>query len=316
LQITAGLTRQDAGRIVVDNADITDLPASRRNIGVVFQNYALFPHLTVFENVAFGLRLRRANTDVMRKKVRAVLGLVRLVGVEDRLPRQLSGGQQQRVALARALVIEPRLLLLDEPLSNLDRALREEMRTELKRIRADADVTTVFVTHDRTEAMDLGDQVAVMREGSFEQIGSPQEIYETPKTRFVAHLLGETNFLDGVLCDESAPLIQIGSIRLSADHMRLPAGVRRGDPVVVGIRPESIRLVTGGTSGMFALAFRIETSSYLGNVIEFRGRLQPDGMPLSIKGVSPAEWRDASVHGADGMIHIGWDASDVLVFVP
>jgi ABC-type Fe3+/spermidine/putrescine transport system ATPase subunit len=165
--------------------------------------------------------------------------------------------------------------------------------------------------------MDLGDKVAVMREGAFEQVGSPQEIYEAPTTRFVAHLLGETNFFDGVVADDEAPLVQIGSLRLPVDRRRLPAGVGRGDAVVVGIRPEAIRLMPlGGAPGEVTLAFRPETSSYLGNVIELRGRVLPDGISLSIKGVSPAQWREVNAHGAGGTIQVGWDAADLLVFAP
>ncbi|MEM0066581.1 MAG: ABC transporter ATP-binding protein, partial [Sulfolobales archaeon] len=184
LRIIAGLEIPDEGRVIMDGADITYLPPHKRDTAMVFQNYALWPHMTVFENVAYGLKVRKYPKEEIRRKVKEVLELVRLEGLEDRYPTQLSGGQQQRVALARALVVEPKALLLDEPLSNLDAKLRIEMREELKRIQKSLNITAVYVTHDQEEAMVLSDRIAVMNRGRVVQIGSPEELYGRPKTLF------------------------------------------------------------------------------------------------------------------------------------
>lgn len=199
LRTIAGFIMAEQGKVVIDGRDYTKLPPNKRNIGLVFQNYALFPHLTVFDNVAYGLRRRKMSAQDISGKVADVLKLVSLSGYEKRLPGQLSGGQRQRVALARSIVIEPDLLLLDEPLSNLDAKLRDEMRAELSRLQHQLGITMIYVTHDQVEALSLSTRIIVMNEGDVEQIGSPEEIYERPATSFVARFVGFDNHLEGTL---------------------------------------------------------------------------------------------------------------------
>jgi putative spermidine/putrescine transport system ATP-binding protein len=196
LRMIAGFEMPDSGRVHVGGQDITDVPVHKRDMGMVFQSYALFPHRTVAENVAFGLRMRRIGRAEIERRVKAALGQVALTGLEDRKPSQLSGGQQQRVALARALVIEPPVLLCDEPLGALDRKLRQQMQFELKELQKRLGVTLVFVTHDQEEALAMSDRIAVMSRGRIEQVGSPAEIYERPRTRFVADFIGEINIFE------------------------------------------------------------------------------------------------------------------------
>jgi ABC-type Fe3+/spermidine/putrescine transport system ATPase subunit len=197
LRMVAGLEMPTGGEIRIKGKRVNETPIHKRNLGLVFQNYALFPHKTVFDNVAFGLRYRNVDKASIRQRVTRALEIVRLPGVEKRLPSQLSGGQQQRIALARAIVIQPDVLLLDEPLSALDANLREEMRTELKQIQRSLGITTIFVTHDQEEALAMSDQVVVMDHGLVEQVGAPEDVYRWPATRFVARFLGQSNILPG-----------------------------------------------------------------------------------------------------------------------
>ena len=199
LRMVAGLEAPTDGNIVIKGARVNEVPIHKRNLGLVFQNYALFPHKNVFDNIGFGLKYRGVEKAEITRRVGAALEIVRLPGVEKRLPAQLSGGQQQRIALARAIVIEPHVLLLDEPLSALDANLREQMRTELKNIQREIGVTTLFVTHDQDEALAMSDQVVVMDHGLVEQVGTPQEVYGQPATRFVADFLGQSNILPGAV---------------------------------------------------------------------------------------------------------------------
>src|ERR1700675_5058798 len=201
LNVMAGFAAPDTGRVAIDGGDVTGEPAWRRGLGIVFQSYALFPHMSVADNVAFGLRERGVGKAEAAERVREALALVRLPGAADQRSHQLSGGMQQRVALARALVIRPRVLLLDEPLAALDRKLREEMRSELRDIQRTVDITTVFVTHDQHEALGLSDRVAVMNAGRIEQLGPPRDVYERPATRFVADFIGASSVLEGRAVD-------------------------------------------------------------------------------------------------------------------
>ena len=196
LLIIAGLLGATAGQVRLAGRDMTHVPPSKRDMGVVFQNYALFPHKTVLENVSFGLRMRKTPREQVNERVRRMLDIVGLPGVEERLPEQLSGGQRQRVALARALVIEPKVLLLDEPLSNLDAMLRKRMRHEIRELQQRLGITTIFVTHDQDEAFEMSDRVALLNRGRVEQIGSPEELYDQPLTRFVAEFIGDVNLID------------------------------------------------------------------------------------------------------------------------
>ncbi|MFI5375164.1 MAG: ABC transporter ATP-binding protein [Candidatus Rokuibacteriota bacterium] len=240
LNLIAGFVLPTAGRVRIDGQDVTDRPAHRRGLGVVFQSYALFPHLSVFENVAFGLRERRTPRAEIERRVRAALALVRLDTRAEHRPAQLSGGMQQRVALARALVYEPRVLLLDEPLAALDKKLREEMRSELREIQRSVGITTIFVTHDQAEALGLSDRIAVMHGGRIEQLGAPREIYARPATRFVAEFIGASTVLRGRATAPDRVALADGVLRVLG-----VAGLRAGEAVELTIRPERIRL-TGG----------------------------------------------------------------------
>jgi putative spermidine/putrescine transport system ATP-binding protein len=247
LRMVAGLVEPDGGQVVLAGEDITRVAVHRRNLGLVFQSYALFPHMTVFENVAFGLRRRGVGETELGPRVERMLELVRLGPLGARYPRELSGGQQQRVALARALVTEPRVLLLDEPLSNLDALLRDEMRVELKRLQESLGTTMIFVTHDQAEALILSDRVVVMERGRVEQVGRPEEVYRRPATPFVARFLGRANFLAGTVAGSEAGRTVVA---LEDGGLSIVAGPRQGlapgQPVHVVIRQESIRLEPPG----------------------------------------------------------------------
>ncbi|NJE01313.1 ABC transporter ATP-binding protein [Thermococcus sp. JdF3] len=239
LRIIAGLDFPDSGTIHFGDEEVTYLPSSKRGAVLVFQNYALWPHMTVFDNVAYGLKLKKIPKEEIKKKVEWALELVKLEGFADRYPTQLSGGQQQRVAIARALVVEPKVLLLDEPLSNLDAKLRLEMRSEIRRIQRELGITVIYVTHDQEEAMAISDRIAVMNVGTVEQVGTPKEIYETPRTEFVASFMGKTNVIPAKVVERNGDRVSVEfeGIRLDGLHY-----TDKSDDVVIVIRPERIKL--------------------------------------------------------------------------
>lgn len=245
LMMIAGFVEPSSGDILIGGRSVVDLPPERRNIGVVFQNYALFPHMSVFDNVAFPLRMRRVRREIVRQQVLEALELVQLGGMAERRIQQLSGGQQQRVALARALVFRPPLLLMDEPLGALDRKLREQMQIEIKRIQKTLGLTVIYVTHDQEEALSMSDRVAIMNQGVIHQVGSPIEIYERPATTFVAQFIGESNLLDGIVegSDPYGITIALPSIGVSVRASRCSA--EPGQVVHVLIRPEAIDIYAG-----------------------------------------------------------------------
>ncbi|MDH2344450.1 ABC transporter ATP-binding protein [Bradyrhizobium sp. SSUT77] len=274
LRMIAGFETPSAGAIRVDGADITHVPAHKRDMGMVFQNYALFPHRTVAENVAFGLRMRGLDKASIATKVKAALAMVELSGLENRRPAQLSGGQQQRVALARAIVIAPRVLLCDEPLGALDKKLRQQMQFELKQLQKQLGLTLVFVTHDQEEALAMSDRIAVMNGGRVEQVGTPTEIYNRPTTRFVADFIGDTNIFRGERATTSAgsPALDAGKgLRLALP----PPTETQGTGVLsVALRPEKIRLsprndAADGTSGVTAHGV-VENTNFLGGAVLYR----------------------------------------------
>jgi len=261
LRMIAGLVEPTAGSIVLEGRPVEGVPIHRRNIGMVFQQYALFPFLSVFENVAYGLRERRVPKAEAAERVMKMLELVGLTGLAERRIRQLSGGQQQRVALARALVINPALLLLDEPLSNLDTKLRERVRGEIRDLQRRLDITTVFVTHDQDEALSIAHVVVVMRGGHIEQVGTPLEIYQRPANAFVADFIGACNLVPSevVRVSDGVAWCRLGEIEVG-----LPVeGLRPGDRTTLGIRPERLR-VTGGESASAPLRGRVINATYLG----------------------------------------------------
>jgi iron(III) transport system ATP-binding protein len=255
LRMIAGFEEPTAGRILFDDADVTRDPPNRRGIGFVFQNYALFPHLSVGKNVAFGLQVRKLPATEITERVAAALLQVQLTGLDDERVDQLSGGQQQRVALARALVIRTKLLLLDEPLSNLDAKLREETRSALRVLHKSTQVTTIYVTHDQSEAMGMSDRIAVLDKGRVHQVGAPEDIYEQPATRFVADFIGRNNVIDATISSvsERSTVVRFtNGSELSVDPQRLASGIERRSGVRVGVclRAESLHLTSEG--GEFA----------------------------------------------------------------
>ena len=268
LRIIAGLAEPNSGEIFFNDKNVTFLSAHKRNTGMVFQNYALWPHMTVGENVCFGLDVRKLPRNEKQNRVADALALVHLPGYENRYPHQLSGGQQQRIALARALVIKPDVVLLDEPLSNLDAGLREEMRREIKHIHKELGVTMIFVTHDQKEAMAMATRIAVMHEGKFEQIGSPLEIYQNPDSIFVAEFVGDTNFLDGIVEKKSDNKIYINTTagKLCCPIERTVNPIKPNDKVKISIRPQGFSFANDDDTGKNWQGSVIE-SAYLGEMI-------------------------------------------------
>jgi spermidine/putrescine transport system ATP-binding protein len=274
LRMIGGFELPTGGRILLGERDITGDPPDKRPVNMVFQQYALFPHLDVGENIGFGLRRRKVERREIVRRVGEALELVRLEGFERRRPTQLSGGQQQRVALARALVNRPTVLLLDEPLGALDLKLRRQLQIELKRIQSEVGITFVYVTHDQEEALTMSDRIAVMQAGRIEQLGTPEELYERPATRFVADFIGSTNLLRGVVEPD-------GSIRLSSGEIAHAAhdGLAAGSAVEISLRPESIELVPADAVG--AIRGQVEQAAYLGTNLSYQVRTA-GGLVLSV----------------------------------
>lgn len=268
LRMIAGFINPTKGRILFDSEDVTWRAPHERRVGMVFQSYALWPHMSVFENVAFGLRMKGTEKRVADRNVRDALEIVQMGEYGERRPNELSGGQQQRVALARALVVEPRVLLLDEPLSNLDTKLRTDLRTEIRRVCKQAGTTTIYVTHDQKEALAVADRIAVMRTGRVCQLGSPQDLYQRPADTFVASFLGELNLIPGIVESESgrSRVLQTSFGKVVSDH---PSAEKLavGRNATIGIRPERIKL---GVSGEFPSTAAVLTATYLGDVQQLR----------------------------------------------
>ncbi len=300
LRMIGGFELPTSGRIVLRDRDITRDPPDKRPVNMVFQHYALFPHLDVASNIAFGLQRRKVDKAEIGRRVGEILGLVRLEGYDKRKPDQLSGGQQQRVALARALVNRPTVLLLDEPLGALDLKLRRQLQLELKRIQAEVGITFVYVTHDQEEALTMSDRIAVMHAGRVEQVGTPEELYERPATRFVADFIGSTNLLRGVVEAD-------GSIRLSSGELTRAVhdALGPGSEVEISIRPESIDLVAPGSPG--AIGGQVEQAAYLGTNLSYQVRTA-GGLILSV--LVPKAGPRLPV-GSD--VAVSWSPSEALV---
>ena len=303
LNLLAGFIEPSEGAILIDTRSVERVPSHKRNIGMVFQSYALFPHLTVFDNVAFGLRMRQVPSADVATRVRRALDLVHLAGFEHRYSRELSGGQQQRVALARALVVEPAVLLLDEPLSNLDAKLREEMRFEIREIQRRIGITTVFVTHDQGEAMAASDRLAVMQGGHIRQVGTVKEIYETPADAFVAGFIGQANLLPATVTrggPDFADVLAAGGERLTT---KKPADARDGQRVLVVVRPEDVQLSRTPVNGRNSVAGRVVRVSYLGSTINV-------GVRVDDRSFTVVSSRHALVAGTGEEIYLTWDPAD------
>jgi putative spermidine/putrescine transport system ATP-binding protein len=267
LRIVAGFVEPTSGSVHLGDRDITTLPPWKRNTGLVFQSYALFPHMTVVENIAFGLEMRQMSKAEMAPKITEALRLVRLDHLGDRLPRQLSGGQQQRVALARALVFRPDVLLLDEPLSNLDAKLRQDVRVEIRELQRKLGLTTVMVTHDQEEALTMADRLVVMSEGRVRQIGSQQDLYERPKEKFVADFVGRSTFIDGRM-DGPGRFVSAGGLVVACE------GTGTGS-ASLALRPERLALMTAASGMDNSFPGAVEFISYLGSQVDLHVRLSP-----------------------------------------
>jgi iron(III) transport system ATP-binding protein len=268
LRLIAGFYAPDGGEIRFDGARVNEMPPHERGIGMVFQNYALWPHMTVFENAAYGLKLRRIEHAEIAARIGSVLEKVKLTGLGDRYPGQLSGGQQQRVALARALVLNPKILLLDEPLSNLDAKVRVQVRAEIRKLQKELGITTVYVTHDQEEALTLSDRIAVFNAGKVFQIGPPKELYERPANRFVADFIGVNNLLDATVRAVAADRLRVdtplGELATLRDERFRP-----GDRCVVCVRPENVTLGGGAGNERNVIKGQIGFAAYLGNTLRY-----------------------------------------------
>jgi len=285
LNVAAGLLRPKQGRVYLDGEDITDLPPYQRGMSMIFQSYALFPHMNVFDNVRFGLKIRGMSRQESEGRVRQALELVRLGGYEKRMPTELSGGEQQRVALARAIVIEPKVLLLDEPLSNLDAKLRIHMRSELKKIQKRIGVTAVYVTHDQAEALTMSDEVVVMNKGAILQVGRATEIYQRPRSKFVADFIGEINFFEGTIEEVVRDSFRISSnlgFTLSLPNDRLVGEVSTGRKALICIRPEHLRLTEESKSAGVCVVGNVEDVQFTGASIRYLVEL-PSGEAVQVR---------------------------------
>ena len=280
LRIIAGLLEPDAGRVILNGRDITDAPPEKRNVNTVFQNYALFPHMNVEKNISYGLRMRGMRRNEWKQKVEEMLRMVQLEGCEKRMPDQLSGGQRQRVAIARAVVLQPEILLLDEPLGALDLKLRRQMQIELKDIQKRSGIAFVYITHDQEEALNMSDRIAVMRDGRFEQVGTPEEIYERPATRFAAGFIGQTNLLE-------CRVAQVGADSLVLEYAgaRIPArqadfAAQAGEAVCLSLRTERLRFAPE-PSGSCHLEGTLMERRYAGGAMRATIRLD-DGCDILV----------------------------------
>jgi len=309
LMMIAGFEIPTAGTIHLDGRDLTGTPPYRRNIGVVFQSYALFPHMTARRNVEFPLLMRRLPAREVTARVDRVLDLVGLRAFAAHHPRQLSGGQQQRVALARALVFEPDVLLLDEPLGALDKNLREQMQVEITRIQRAVGITTVYVTHDQTEAMTMSDRVVVFNAGRIEQAAPPLEVYGRPATRFVAEFVGDSNLIDGTVVDVSP-----GRVRLASLGLTLPVGLGTGreGPVHVLLRPERIRLFGEGPApaDLSVVTLKVGTVTHFGESTLLTGTAGAQPLRVRVSGEGARDVR------AGEQILVGWRAADLHIIDP
>ncbi|MBI1337338.1 MAG: ATP-binding cassette domain-containing protein [Phycisphaera sp.] len=314
LRMLAGFSEPTGGTIHFGKLDVTRVPANKRNCGMVFQGYALWPHMTVAQNVAFGLEVRKVEAKERDKRVESALASVRMTPYAQRKPNELSGGQQQRVALARALVIEPTVLLLDEPLSNLDAKLRLEMRSEIKRICNEANITALYVTHDQKEALSMADGIAVLRDGKVVQVGKPRELYDRPANRFVADFLGETNFVPGEVVARERDRVVLETPAGRLVSTAYPGDLPSTGNVTCSIRPEAIRLVhtrSVGPQDSTALVNTLDVQRkdvvYLGEVSQHTLAV---GEHVTLKAF---ELHPQSLNGDTDSLRVAFDAADVVI---
>lgn len=306
LNMIAGFEIPTSGDILLENEDITTVAPNRRGIGMVFQNYALFPHMTVYENIAFPLKMRKIDGVKIRKMTAEALELVKLPGFETRYPNQLSGGQQQRVALARALVFQPKILLMDEPLGALDKKLRDHMRLEIKHLQESLSITVIYVTHDQEEALTMSDRIAIMNNGRIVQLDKPVELYESPANLFVADFIGESNFLEGRVAETSGDSAAIETKEGLKVWVRRPARMESGEEFSVAVRPEKIQVLDGEQAGpeeiVNRFSGRVEEIVYLGEAKIYRVGLAPDVIIEAKVQSGPA----AQKYEVGDQIVVGW----------
>lgn len=300
LRMIAGFESITSGSILVEGEDVENKEPYERNVNTVFQTYALFPHMTVFDNVAYGLRIKKVPKEEVKKRVTEMLGLVQLGGFEKRFPSQLSGGQKQRVAIARALINKPKVLLLDEPLGALDLKLRKQMQLELKRLQRKLKITFIYVTHDQEEALTMSDRIAVMSDGILQQVGTPKEIYEHPATRFVASFIGETNLFDGAVSRAEDELLTVtlegGAVQAKA------SGFYEGEMVALSIRPERVMYAAEPVDG-FTIKAVVREQIYAGSVLKAIAVL-PNGNEVRIERLAGDKLPE------DGSVYLYWNPED------
>lgn len=309
LNVIAGMVAATSGRVYIRDRDVTDIPPSQRDLGMVFQNYALMPHMTVFENIAFPLRVRRMGNAEIRRKVEAALKLVQLPDVGQRKPRELSGGQQQRISIARCLVYNPSLILMDEPLGALDRKLREQMQLEIKRLHGQLGITVLYVTHDQEEAMILSDRICLMNQARIEQVGRPEELYFRPATPFVATFLGESNLIDGTVAEAGPAAVLKGpggcTIRAEA-----PAPVAKGQKLRMLVRPEHLRPLIGAETACNEMTGTVSNVIFIGGITCYFVQLA-DGSVVTARRLTEGREPPAAIGSP---IRLGWTAANTVMF--
>lgn len=313
LRVIGGLEEPTEGIIKIGDEVVNDVPPYKRDVAMVFQTWALFPHKTVFENIEFGLRMRGVRKKDREKRVAQYLELVRLSGYEKKMPTEMSGGEQQRVALARSLIVEPKVLLLDEPLSNLDLRLRQQMRVEISQIQKELGVTTIFVTHDQTEALTMGDRIALMNRGLIEQVGTPIELYESPRTEFAAQFVGETNFFQGVV--SSIDGVKANVVTKSGLSLRIEdnvPGLTEGSKISISIRPDRVRICTGDSQRQEGNTYtgRIYLKAYLGTHVRYHIQLDDENKIFVDTPAMPGE----PEYAVGDEVEVSWDADNGMCF--
>ena len=317
LRSTAGLEEISSGKMYYGDVDISTIPPYKRNIGMVFQSFALYPHMSIFENVAYGLRVRKVPNDEVKKKVTQVM---ELVGLQEELkrnpsPTALSGGQQQRVAIARALVYDPDILLLDEPLANLDAKLRRYMRAEIRRIQKATNITTIFVTHDQEEAMAVGDRLAVLRKGIVEQIGTSDELYNEPKNAFVANFIGKMNFFESTVIDSSKDSIDVEikgkGIRFAIPKAKCRTQAKKGDSVLIGGRPE--QLIVSAAPLNKCIEGNVHIIQHLGSFIRYEVTIDSSISPVALEIDMDSLQKD--IHEGE-RVYVGFKEDKISLFSP
>lgn len=301
LRIIAGLERPTAGRVLIDGTDVTGLPPEKRPVNTVFQNYALFPHMTVFQNIAYGLKVLGISKSEQKERVMAALSLVRLAGFERRMPSQLSGGQRQRVAIARAVVLQPKVLLLDEPLGALDLQLRRQMQLELKRLQKQVELTFIYITHDQEEALNMSDRIAVMHDGRFEQVGTPAEVYDRPRTSFVARFVGTANIVEGRVAENRNGTLMVHAAGGEVPALCCGCGKKAGDSVTLAVRSEHVEFCTEG-----GLPATVKEKTFAGGMLRIALALENgDELVASRHGI------DIALSAGDG-VRVTWAAQNAV----